>query len=118
MNRIFRSAIFYLVLIIAVVWVFNIYRSSANRPEQLESVNQWVELLESGEVSSAKFLTKDEKVVGELSNGTAYEVFLPHDTIDEYAERTVNEYEVTTTADPQAGSVWLSVLFQFVPILI
>ncbi|CAN5540746.1 ATP-dependent zinc metalloprotease FtsH [soil metagenome] len=116
MNRIFRSAIFYLVLIIAVVWVFNIYRNSSNAPEQLGSVNEWVDRLDS-DVANAKFLTKDEKVVGEFTDGSTYEVFLPHDTIDEYAAQTV-EAEIPTTADPQAGSVLLSVLFQFVPILI
>ena len=117
MNRIFRSAIFYLVLIIAVLWVFNFYRNASNQPEEITSVNRWIDMVETGEVESVKFLTKDEKAVGQLAGGRPYEVFLPHDTIDEYSELTV-ENNVATTADPQAGSVWLSVLFQFVPIII
>jgi cell division protease FtsH len=116
-NRIFRSAIFYLVLIIAVVWVFNIYRNTADRPQQLESVNAWLDRLETGDVDSVKFLTKDEKAIGTFTDGTRYEVFLPHDTIDEYADEAIGA-DVETSADPQAGSVLLSVLFQFIPILI
>ncbi|HEX2235360.1 MAG TPA: hypothetical protein VHK89_03700, partial [Actinomycetota bacterium] len=116
MNRIFRSAIFYLVLIIAVVWVFNIYRNTADRPQQLESVNAWLDRLGT-DVDSVKFLTKDEKAIGTFTDGTRYEVFLPHGTIDEYATRAIDA-DVETSADPQAGSVLLSVLFQFVPILI
>jgi cell division protease FtsH len=116
MNRIFRSAIFYLVLIIAVVWIFNIYRSSADAPEQLPTVNAWLDRLET-DVDTAKFLTKDEKVVGTFTDQSRYEVFLPHDTVDEYAQRAIDA-GVDTSADPQAGSVLLSVLFQFVPILI
>jgi cell division protease FtsH len=117
MNRIFRSAVFYLILIVAVVWVFNLYRKSADQPQELASVNHYEELVESGEVSSAKFLTKDEKVVGELSDGRRYEVFLPKDTVDETAEFT-KRFDVPVSADPQQGSVFLSVLFQFLPILI
>jgi cell division protease FtsH len=117
MNRIFRSAIFYLVLIIAVVWVFNLYRASADKPDKLSSVNEWVTRVEGGEISSAEFLTKDERVLGTDSDGTKYEVNLPKDTIDEYQELAIQN-SVQVSADPQQGSVFLSVLFQFLPILI
>ncbi len=118
MNRIFRSAIFYLVLIIAVVWVFNIYRQSAQGPEQIDSVNTWVGMVEDKDIDTAKFLTKDEKVTGDLSDGTGqYEVFLPHDTVDDFAN-FARKNGVDVSADPQMGSFLLSVLFQFLPILI
>jgi cell division protease FtsH len=117
MNRIFRSAIFYLVLIIAVVWIFNLYRASADKPDKLSSVNEWVTRVEGGEISSAEFLTKDERVLGTDSDGTKYEVNLPKDTIDEYQELAIQN-SVQVSADPQQGSVFLSVLFQFLPILI
>ena len=117
MNRIFRSAIFYLILIIAVVWIFQLYRRTADQPEQLRSVNQFEEMVEAGEVDTAKFLTKDEKVVGTLNDGRQFEVFLPKDTVDETAE-FAKANDVDVSADPQQGSVFLSVLFQFLPILI
>ncbi|MPZ91575.1 MAG: ATP-dependent zinc metalloprotease FtsH [Actinobacteria bacterium] len=117
MNRIFRSAIFYLVLIIAVVWVINAYRQSAEEPEEIASVNQWVEMVGAGEIESAEFLTVDEKVTGELSDGREYELFVPKDTIDEYQQIAVDN-DVPVTADPQRGSPILSILFQFLPILI
>ena len=118
MNRIFRSAIFYLVLIIAVVWIFNVYRQSAQGPEQIESVNTWVAMVEDNQIETAKFLTKDEKVTGELADGTGqYEVFVPHDTVDDFAE-FARKRDVEVSADPQMGSFFLSVLFQFLPILI
>src|SRR5918996_1249385 len=117
MNRIFRSAIFYLVLIVAVVWLFNLYRASTNEPEEIQSVNEWVSRVETGEVETAKFLTKNKKVVGELSGGDEYTVHLPKDTVDDFAE-LAREQGVLISADPQQGSVFLSVLFQFLPILI
>jgi cell division protease FtsH len=117
MNRIFRSAIFYLILIIAIVWVFNLYRANADRPEKLASVNEWVEMVERGDIRTAEFLTKDEKVRGDNAAGEPYEVNLPKDTVDDYSQIAFDA-GVAVTADPQQGSVFLSVLFQFLPILI
>ena len=117
MNRIFRSAVFYLILIVAVVWIYSIYRNGADAPRQLESVNQFEQLVENGDIATAKFLTKDEKVTGELADGGGYEAFLPKDTVDTWAEFSLQN-EVQVSADPQQGSVFLTVLFQFLPILI
>ncbi|MEA2448050.1 MAG: cell division protease FtsH [Actinomycetota bacterium] len=117
MNRIFRNVVFYLVLIIAVVWVFNLYRSSTDRPEQLKSVNEFITRLDSGEIVTAEYLNKDEKVIGELSNGNKYEVNLPAETVDDYAQLAIDK-DVEVTANPQQGSLLLSVLFQFLPILL
>src|SRR3712207_2841421 len=103
MNRIFRSAVFYLLLIVAVVWVFNVYRAGSDKPEEIGSVNQWVDMVESGEVETAQFLTRDEKVVGDLTDGKKYELFLPKDTIDEYQQVAIDS-QVDVSADPQAGS--------------
>jgi cell division protease FtsH len=117
MNRTFRNSIFYLLLIIVVVWVITSYNNKSDKPEEIASVNQWVEMVEAGEVESAEFLTVDEKVTGELTDGRQYELHFPKDTIDEY-QRTALEADVAVTADPQRGSPILSILFQFLPILI
>jgi cell division protease FtsH len=116
MNRVFRSAIFYLLLIVAVVWVFNLYRANADAPEEMDVTN-FEQALAEGDVKNVEFLTKDEKAVGELEDGSRYEVFLPKDTVDDFWEIARTE-DVAISADPQAGSLWLSVLFQFLPILL
>jgi cell division protease FtsH len=117
MNRIFRSAVFYLVLIIAVVWVFNLYRQGADKPEALNSVNDFRSRVDSKEILTAEFLNKDEKVVGDLSDGSRYEVSLPTGTVPETAN-FARVSGVQVSADPQQGSLLLSVLFQFLPILL
>jgi hypothetical protein len=87
MNRIFKSAVFYLVLVIAVIWVFNFYRNAAEGPIEITSVNEFESMVANEEIATAEFLTRDEKVVGELSSpaGKTYELFLPHGTIDSRA---------------------------------
>jgi cell division protease FtsH len=117
MNRVFRSAVFYLVLIILVVWAYNLYRASADKPIVIGSVNEWVEQVEGGEISSAKFMTKDEKVTGETLNATKYELFLVTDTLDELSQIAMDN-GVEVSADPQAGSFWITAVFQFLPIII
>ncbi|HWL64908.1 MAG TPA: hypothetical protein VNP73_02945, partial [Actinomycetota bacterium] len=87
MNRILRSAIFYLILIIAVVAIFNFYRDSVDSPQVLESVNDFQSRMETGTITTAKFLTKDEKVVGDCEcdeGATKFEVFVPKDTVDDW----------------------------------
>jgi cell division protease FtsH len=117
MNRIFRSIIFYLVLVIAVLWVFNLYRQSAEKPKVLDSVNVFVTGLGDGSIESAEFLARDNKAVGDLASGGKYEVTLPYGTLDTYAN-LAREEGVKVTADQQQGSPLLSILFQFLPIVI
>jgi cell division protease FtsH len=117
MSRIARNTVFYLVLIIAVIWIINAYRANAEKPEEIGSVNEWVEMVEAGEIESAEFLTVDEKITGDLSAGQTYELFLPKDTVDDYQQVAIDN-DVSVTADPQRGSPILSILFQFLPILI
>jgi cell division protease FtsH len=117
MNRVFRSAIFYLILFIAVVWVFNLYRANADQPKEL-SVTQFDQELQEGNISKVEFLTNDEKAVGEFQGGDEFEVFLPKDTIDDFWNETRDQTDIVVNANPQKGSVWLSVLFQFLPIIL
>jgi len=117
MNKVFRSAIFYLVLLVAVIWVFQFYRNAAEAPRELTSLNEFVSMVESDEIASAQFLTRSEKVVGDTTNNDTYEIFLPHGTIDNFA-KLARDNEVEVTADPEQGSVLVSFLFQFLPILL
>ncbi|MEA2516871.1 MAG: cell division protease FtsH [Actinomycetota bacterium] len=117
MNRIFRSAIFYLVLVILVVWVYNLWQASADKVEAISSVNEWINRVEDQDIATAKFLTKDEKVVGDSQAGTKYELNLPTETIDEYQTLAI-ENGVEVSADPQTGSFLLTALFQFLPIIL
>ncbi|CAN5740154.1 ATP-dependent zinc metalloprotease FtsH [soil metagenome] len=117
MNRIFRSAVFYLVLVIAVAWIYQAYRSTTEAPQKLSSVNRWIELVEDKQVDTAEFLNKDERVVGQLADGTEYEVNLPTGTVDNF-QLLARDNGAEVTADPQQGSLFLTILFQFAPILI
>jgi cell division protease FtsH len=116
MNRIFRSAVFYLLLMIAVIWVYQLYRNSAEQPVPLD-VNGYVQKAEAGGVDSIKFFNKDERGEGQLIGGEKFEINFPKDTVDDYAQLSVDN-GVEVSADPQVGSFWVSAVFQFLPIII
>ena len=82
-----------------------VFLSLANRQSrgQEMTVNEFEAAVNAGQVASAKFLEVDHKIVGELKDGTAYEVVYP----DSYQETLVNELkhaDVPYESDPQNGS--------------
>ena len=118
MNRIVRSVAFYVVLIVAVLWVFKLYSDSSSDPKELKSVNEWVSSVRNGEIESAQFLNEDERVVGKFRDGGgSYEVNLPAYTVDDYSDFARNN-DVAVSADPQQGSLFWTIIFQFFPILL
>ncbi|MEA2487185.1 MAG: cell division protease FtsH, partial [Actinomycetota bacterium] len=117
MNRILRSAVFYIVLIVLVIWVIQIYRGAQNKPLELKSVNEWSTYVTDHQVNTAEFLAKDYRVVGKLDDGRLYQLTLPYGTIDDYARFAVQN-GVTVTADQQQGSALIAILIQFIPILL
>jgi cell division protease FtsH len=117
MNRIFRSAVFYLILVIAVVWVYNLYRASASKPTPIASVNDFIEMVESGEIETATFKARDEEVVGDLADGGKYELHLVTETLDDISTIAIDS-GVEVSADPQLGSPIWTAVFQFLPILL
>ncbi|MFN2594996.1 MAG: ATP-dependent zinc metalloprotease FtsH, partial [Actinomycetota bacterium] len=117
MNRILRSAVFYIVLIVLVIWVFQIYRASQNKPVELKSVNEWTTMVQDHQVNTAQFLAKDYRVEGKLDDGHDYQLTLPFGTIDDYARFAVDN-GVTVSADQQQGSAIVAILIQFIPIVL
>ncbi|MDQ3878329.1 MAG: ATP-dependent zinc metalloprotease FtsH [Actinomycetota bacterium] len=117
MNRILRSAVFYIVLIVLVIWVFQIYRTSQNKPLELKSVNEWTTYVQDHRINTAEFLAKDYRVEGKLDDGRDYQLTLPYGTIDNYSDFAVDN-GVTVTADQQLGSPLVAILIQFIPILL
>jgi cell division protease FtsH len=73
--------------------------------------------LDAGQISTAKFLEVDHRIVGELDDGSGYTVTYP----DSYQETLINEMKaagVQFESDPQNGSPLLSFLFQLIPVLL
>jgi cell division protease FtsH len=106
----------YVLIIVLGVYVFWAF---ANRPAQGEelTVGQFENELAEGNIDTATFLEADQKIVGEMSDGTPYETTYPLD----YQKDLIDELKAADVAfesDPQRGSALLGFLFQLIPVIL
>ncbi len=101
------------VLGVYVFWAF------ANRPAQGEelTIGEFENELADGNIETATFHEADQKIVGEMSDGTPYETTYPLD----YQKDLIDELkaaDVPFESDPQRGSALLGFLFQLIPVIL
>jgi cell division protease FtsH len=106
----------YVLIIVLGVYVFWAF---ANRPAQGEelTVGQFENELDDGNIETATFLEADQKIVGDMSDGTPYETTYPLD----YQKDLIDELkaaDVPFESDPQRGSALLGFLFQLIPVIL
>jgi cell division protease FtsH len=102
-----------IVLGVYVFWAF------ANRPAQGEdlTIGEFENELADGNIETATFHEADQKIVGEMSDGTPYETTYPLD----YQKDLIDELkaaDVPFESDPQRGSALLGFLFQLIPVIL
>jgi cell division protease FtsH len=115
-RRLVRGPAVYIVVVMLGLLLFLSVFNRQGKGETL-TVTQYEAALERGDVDTAKFLELDHKVVGTLTDGTAYEVTYP----DAYAETLINEVKdagVQFESDPQNGSPLFSFLLQLLPVIL
>ena len=87
-------------------------------PEKL-SLTEFNAAIDEGEVSTAEIKDRDSAVVGELVDGTKYKVSFPDELADELTIRLGEaEPSIEVEVDQQAESIWVSLLFSLLPILL
>jgi cell division protease FtsH len=116
-NRIFRSAAFYVVAALVVLVVVSNLLKGGGRVEKL-SLSEFERRLAAGEVRTATLHDKDSVAKGELADGTKYKVSYPAEYADELTKELRAQDDVKVEVDRQKESVWLSVLFNFLPFLL
>ena len=96
-----------------------IFLSFANRQAAGETltVDEFETALSGGGVANAKFLESDQKITGELTDGTAYEVQYPVDYQDDLIAE-IKDAGVPFESDPQNGSALVGFLFQLIPVIL
>jgi len=105
-------------VLIAVLGVY-VFWAFANRPAQGEelTIGQFENELADGNIETATFHEADQKIVGEMSDGTPYETTYPLD----YQKDLIDELKAADVAfesDPQRGSALLGFLFQLIPVIL
>ena len=118
MKRFPRAALLYLVIGAAVLFVGLRFSSRAPEREDID-LSEFRRSIDAGEVATAEIKDRDNEVVGKLSDDTEYRVAFPAEFADELVEE-LDEAEpaVEVSTDQQSDSLWTSLLFSILPILL
>jgi len=121
MKRLFRNAGFYVLLALVLLFVAAQLLSGGTPAKKLTLTDFWAKA-DKGEVASAELVEPDDKVKGALRDGTKYEVKYPAQYADELTERLRTETgpdnkPLLVSAKKHTESIWLSLLFNFLPFI-
>jgi cell division protease FtsH len=117
MNKIFRSAAFWVVLVLVVMLVLAGSLKGGGERETF-TLDRFYAQLSANKVKSAEILDRDNEVKGELTDGTKYKVTFP----ERYAEKLTADLLAAESVDvdtnKQKDPVWWSVLQTFLPFIL
>jgi cell division protease FtsH len=113
-----RGPLLYALGLLIGLWIFLSLATREPQPSPL-SLSTLESELAAGSVKSATFFERDQRIVGELQDGTRYEATYP----EQYQENLTREIlsapnAVDIHTDPQEGSAIIGVLFQLLPALL
>jgi len=116
-NRILRSAAFWVVVTLVVLVVASSLLKGGDGRQKL-SLSEFERRVDRGQVESAEILDRDNEIKGDLQNGQRYKVTYPGEYGDELTEKLRRENGVDIKVNRQKESVWLSLLFNFLPFIL
>jgi cell division protease FtsH len=115
-KRLSRPLVLYLALAIVVLVIGAVWLRSGSSPKKL-SLDDYQRQIASGNVADATLKDKDHTVTGKLTDGTSYTVNFPEQYGDELTTQ-LTDANVKLNVDQQKESLWISLLFTLLPILL
>jgi len=114
LKRFFKSAGFYFLIVILILFLAQNYLLN-QKPTQKLTLNKFIAQVEAGKVKEVKILDKDHIIKGKLQNGTQFEVSYPESyNISE----VLLKHKVSTQVDPQKEAVWWLILSNLLPFIL
>jgi len=120
LRRIVRGPAIYLLVVVGALWLFLSFATRQPEARKL-SLTAFQSAIREGGVRSATFLERDQKVVGELKDGTRYETTYPEQYQDDLTKELVQAPGpvVDLRTDAQKGSPVVGVLLNILlPVLL
>lgn len=114
MNSTARNVAFWVVLLLAIVFLVMMFNSGVTRSEKEPSFSEFMNKVEAGEV--AKVEIQGNAVQGEFKDQTKFKTFIPPDFPDVY--KSLRERDVEITVKDASGSSWLAWGVNLLPILL
>ena len=118
MKRLRRPTVIYIVVALVAAVVATSFLRDGSDVEDL-TLGQLRNRVADGDVETATFKDRSNEIEGELRDGTEYRYAYPAETADELvAELSDAEPAIDIETDQQQDSIWMSLLFSLLPLLI
>ncbi len=115
-RRLLRGPAPYLLIVLVGIWLF-VALANRERPAEEIGFSDFQQALDQDQVRSATFLEGDQRIEGELTDGTRYTTGYPL-AIQESLTKEMLQQGVEVDADPQNGSPFLGFLLQLIPVIL
>ena len=114
-RRLGRNVLVYVLVALGAIWLVGTLLGRGPQPTKLR-FDQFIDRVEAEQVATAEMHLRDQRITGELRNGTKYETTYAGDG-DRLAEQLVRK-DVRVTPNPQGQSVFITFLTNVLPLLL
>lgn len=113
MNKFFKNVLFYLLIIMVIIWMFDTYNEKEAKPADI-SYTSFMQYVQSDDIKQVKIV--DNVISGKLKDGKDFSTVAPNDTklVEKLEAKNV---DIKAELPPQPPW-WMSILSSVLPILI
>ena len=113
MNKFFKNVLFYLLIIMVIIWMFDFYTEKGAKPSEI-SYTSFMQHVQADEIKQVKIV--DNVISGKLKNGKEFSTVAPNDSklVEKLEQKNV---DIKAELPPQPPW-WMSILSSLLPMLI
>ncbi|MEE8200373.1 MAG: ATP-dependent zinc metalloprotease FtsH [Candidatus Acidoferrales bacterium] len=114
MNTTLRNILFWVVLLVAIVFLWKMVNTSISPREQEPTFTEFLDKVEAGQVASV--VVRGNQVSGEFKDGAKFKTHIPAEYPDFY--KTLREQNVQIKVEDASGPSWLTWGVNLLPLLL
>ena len=113
MNKFFKNVLFYLLIIMVIIWMFDFYTEKGAKPSEI-SYTSFMQHVQADEIKQVKIV--DNVISGKLKDGKEFSTVAPNDSklVEKLEQKNV---DIKAELPPQPPW-WMSILSSLLPMLI
>ena len=113
MNKFFKNVLFYLLIIMVIIWMFDFYTEKGAKPTEI-SYTSFMQHVQADEIKQVKIV--DNVISGKLKDGKEFSTVAPNDS--KLVEKLEKKHVDIKAELPPQPPWWMSILSSLLPMLI
>ena len=113
MNKFFKNVLFYLLIIMVIIWMFDFYTEKGTKPAEI-SYTSFMQHVQADEIKQVKIV--DNVISGKLKDGKEFSTVAPNDS--KLVEKLEKKHVDIKAELPPQPPWWMSILSSLLPMLI